>query len=251
MNAEMAMLSTNVSGTTYALSKAILVYETTGYGGKEGYATVHGVDPARQPGARPQIRAGVPLTRQALSAVLNGLSADESFGFLPENVLAVGKGYMVWWSRPTQRRVFFQAKEPIGNRAGTTPHPGLVFAVDEEGWSVFAVKGDKRPTPESPLFQAPYFNVYGSGRICTGNVELPSLTTTDAIAAYEEAFFGSNFTHPNIPAKGKLTRHADGPYTLWRELLDGKHRTFPAKCLVPLHQTAGHLVEVVCEGKRP
>lgn len=250
MNNTSAVLVSNVEESTLKLSKAILIYEPAHRSDAQGYATVHGVQ-ANDGRSRPQLLPGVPLTRAALTSALIGLSAKESFGFLPENVLAVSDDYIVWWCRPHNRNVWFNTDEPIGARCGNTPHPGLVFAATDHGWSVFAVKGDSRPTPETELFQAPYFNVWAGGKICTGNVQLPSHAgLKERMEGYEKAFFESYFTHPNVRTKGGLTKYRTGPYALWKALLDKKFKTFPEHTLVPTKMTAGKLVEQVAKGDK-
>jgi PRTRC genetic system protein B len=245
-----SLLHSAVDENTLALTNAILLYQSSSKENKSCFATVHRVEPPRRAGERPRIQAGVPVTRSALLDTLASLSAHDSFGFLPENLLSVGNGYMVWWSKPQERTMYFRADAPLGERCGVTPHPALVFATyGNNQWAVFAVKGDARPTPDTPLYQAPYFNVYSDGRICTGNVALPNASSVERIAAYEKAFFGSYFTHPNVREKGKLTRYKRGAYSLWKALLDGKEKTFPQDSLVPVDLTAGKLVENVISGK--
>lgn len=229
---------------TLKLQHAILIYGGSSHAG--GYATVHDVDTESD---QPQILAGTPVTRNAIVSLMGSLSASESFGFLPENVLAVGKEYLVWWSKPQKRNVWFNSAEPLGARCGVTPHPALVFTVVGRKWSVYALKDDTRPTADTLLFQAPYFNVWEGGQICTGNANVPSMSSVERIAAYEAAFFGSYFTHPNIRAKGKLTRFRGGPYALWLSLLKRPRRRFPVNSLVPINRTAGDLVSSVTKAQ--
>ena len=88
----------------------------------------------------------------------------------------------------------------------------------------------------TPLFQAPYFNVYGTGAICQGNVDVPTGgfagSVADRIEAWNKAFFDSFFTHPNT--QGPLVNYKGGPYRFWRDMLDGRHAVFPESALVPL-----------------
>lgn len=238
-------LSCRVPQTLMRLSKAILIYESGANGARRAYATVHEIEPAPELGARPQLMPGVPVTRTAITQVLESLSANEAYGFLPDNILAVGPEYLVWWSKPQVRNVWFNSAKPIGTRCGKTPHPGLVFAVIGSEWAVFAVKGDQRPNSETELCQVPYFNVWDSGRICTGNVTMPGMSSIEQIQQYEQAFFNSYFTHPNIREKGRLTRYRGGPFALWNSLLTRPRKTFPDYSLVPLKRTAGELVQAV------
>jgi PRTRC genetic system protein B len=100
---------------------------------------------------------------------------------------------------------------------------------------VWAVKGSRRPTPQTPLFQAPYFNVDAQGRICQGNVPVPEGTAVEKIEAWNDAFFRSFFTHPNVA--GKLVRYRGGSYAFWRDLLDQRFARFPGRVLVDVKTT--------------
>jgi hypothetical protein len=71
----------------------------------------------------------------------------------------------------------------------------------------------------TPLWRAPYFNVWGEGEICTGNVRLPDSLSPQSLEVYERAFFDSEFTHPNLRGGEKLIHHSDGPYGWWAGLL--------------------------------
>src|SRR5258706_5478467 len=98
---------------------------------------------------------------------------------------------MAWWRAPCKRTVWFEAEdgadEGIGTRHGPASHPALVFAAAGGKWYVFAVKDKGRPGPDTPLYRAPYFNVWKTGEICTGNVRLPAAKRAAAIEAYERA----------------------------------------------------------------
>ena len=102
------------------------------------------------------------------------------------------------------------------------------------------MKGQHRPTPQTPLFQAPYFNVDGRGCICQGNVPVPTGTTVEKISAWNDAFLRSYFTHPNVA--GKLLRYRGGAYTFWRDMLDGRFARFPDRVLVDTKITLGQLL---------
>lgn len=216
------------------LTRAIMIYE-----GGHGYdnsarvhATVHEV--AHLDGRTPMLLPGVSADKPAIAGLLASLGESLSFtGFIPHRLLFVGPSTLIWWTPPSMRQVWFKdSKGKIGTRTGVTPHPGLVFAVAGGRWYVWAVKGGLRPDAETDLYQAPYFNVWENGQICTGNVDLPKSFGLDTIEGYEHAFFGSNFTHPNVHGRGKLTKYFGGPFALWKALLDDHHANFPDESLV-------------------
>jgi len=70
----------------------------------------------------------------------------------------------------------------------------------------------------------------------------PSARWTDHLAAWNEAFLRSYFTHPNGP--GKLVRYRGGAYAFWREMLDGRFRRFPERVLVDVKMTLGGLLGI-------
>lgn len=205
-------------------------------------ATLHPVSDGA--GGRPVIGAGRVIDSSDLATVVRGLAGGRGLPFLSGNVLASNANTMVWWRPSAPARVWFNVKkdERLGKRTGITPQPSLVFVVKGERFSVFAVKGQERPTPQTMLFQAPYMNVNEAGAICVGQANVPKSVSPEAIAGFEEAFFSSRFTHPNVHIDARLVKRKGGSHALWADLLDGKHRKFPEAVLVPLSDTLGSLL---------
>lgn len=230
MNQATFEIRTQTDGTL-DLRQAVLIYR-----GAQGtaLATVHDIavidgEPILLAGKAMTPRAAVSLARELSKGVSHG-------GFIPETVLYMDGDLLLWWVPPTRRHIVFRAKDLGAEERGeVVPHPGLVFAASSKVWAVWAVKGDSRPAPESALYQAPYFNVWQDGRICQGNVEIPQGTTAEKIGAWNAAFFGSYFTHPNVPKN--LVKYRGGACKFWRDMLDGKFAAFPEKVLVPANTT--------------
>lgn len=202
---------------------AILLYET--------FATVHQV--SLQDGQQPAIQPGVLATKDGLMTALRELlpESERGTGLLDETILATGVDHMVWWVKPTKRQMWFSCQELGGERTATIPQPGLVMVACPSGWYVFAVKGKDRPTSDTPLYQAPYFNVWAGGKICTGTAKTPRGVHRKKPTAWEDAFFGSYFTHPNVRAPEKLVARG-GAYKFWTAALDGRFAKFPEGMLV-------------------
>ena len=220
-----------------ALQQAVLIYR-----GAQGsaFATVHDVEEVNGEatilvGKAMTPRAAITLSRELVKGIGHG-------GFIPDTVLYMDGDLLLWWTRPGKRHIAFRA-EGLGTaeRGEVVPHPGLVFAASSQVWKVWAVKGDTRPTPETGLFQAPYFNVYDSGAICQGSASVPEGTTAEKIDTWNDAFFGSFFTHPNV--RKKLVKYRGGSYKFWKDVLDGKFAQFPEQVLVPLQTTLGQLLD--------
>jgi PRTRC genetic system protein B len=235
MNQAKFEIRTHTDGTL-ALREAVLIYR-----GAQGtaFATVHDIAVID---GEATILAGKAMTPRAAIALAKGLSKAVSHGgFIPESALYIDGDLLLWWVPPARRHIAFRSKELGADERGeVVPHPGLVFAASSRVWAVWAVKGDRRPALDTPLYQAPYFNVWQDGRICQGNVEVPQGTTAEKIDAWNAAFFGSFFTHPNVPKN--LVKYRGGSTRFWRDMLDGKFATFPEKVLVPANATLQDLL---------
>lgn len=222
------------------LSQAVLIYRGAS---ESALATVHEVE---EVDGNPVILAGQAMTPRAVNQLSRSLSKSITHGgFLPETVLYMDGDLLLWWLPPAKRHIVFRAaelKEQWGaaERGEVVPHPGLIFAASSNVWKVWAVKGRNRPTLHTPLFHAPYFNVWDGGDICRGNVKVPDGTTSEKIDAWNTAFLGSVFTHPN--GKGKLVRYRGGAYPFWRDMLDGRFTSFPERVLIDGKTTLGTLL---------
>ncbi len=245
-----------VEAQAFSLSSAILLHtreserhgvSSYGYGCKRAFATLH---PVREDAKGSKvIGAGTLVSHQALAEVVEQLAPERGLNFLPAEVLAACATGLVWWRRPAPAKVWFNTQDKLGQRNGTTPQPGLVFAATATGWWVWAIKGDERPVPQTPLYQAPYYNVNAEGSICTGNADVPEGLGVEAIAQYEAAFWGSRFTHPNIHDRRRLCAWPGGAEKLWLSMLAGRRRSFPEQALVEVKlDLAGAISKVAGRG---
>lgn len=235
------MRVTAESGHASALIAAILVYgRSVSHQGvpRAEWLSIHDVEQCD--GKQPVIAPGRAATREGLRQVLDGIAGKQRHvpALFQPNLLAQGDGYLVWWVPPMKRQVWFNAEAPIGARTGEVPLPGLVFMVNldtNRGWHVYAVKGSDRPTANTPLFKAPFFNVWEGGAVCVGNVATPTKQAAMQPEAWGDAFFRSYFTHPNIHKD--LVNYRPGIYQFWNRLLDGKWESFPDDRLVSANTT--------------
>lgn len=242
MNEAEFFIQAPTTGTVH-LRRAVLIYD-----GQQGsaLATVHDIE---EVDGEPVIGAGQAMTPRAAMELARALLKRAAHGgFLPETVLYMEGDLIVWWVPPARRHIAFRVgrehAEALGGleRGETVAHPGLVFAASSRVWKVWAVKGASRPTPATALYQAPYFNVNAQGSICQGNAPVPEGTTVEKIAAWNDAFMRSYFTHPN--GAGKLVRYRGGAYVFWKDMLDGRFRRFPERVLVDVKTTLGGLLGV-------
>ena len=152
---------------------------------------------------------------------------------------------MLWYTPACKKAMFF--KEAISQKMvtgnGILPIPGLVWMVMQGELYLYAFKGVDRPTQQTKLYQAPFFNVWSQGKVCVGNAEMP---TGDDVAVPEKwvrGFFGSLFTHPNFTEKDRLVKGIC-PLNFWKKMLAKPPVVFPANRLVELPVTVGDFLTV-------
>lgn len=212
--------------TEQSMAKAIAAIVLYGASNNVTFAMQHPIENGA-------LGAGAPITMSGLLAALTALATEQDGfskdDFLPDNILSVSHSGLVWWRKPGKRSVFFRTQN--GESAFEAPHPGLVFAASGNNLHIAAVMGNDRPTSETPVYEAPYMNVWKGGRLCVGNVPLPGSTLVQKIGAWEDAFFGSYFSHPNGTG---LVKHPGDMQGLWTELAEKLPATFPEEVLVPM-----------------
>ncbi len=99
---------------------------------------------------------------------------------------------------------------------------GVIYEVGKERMNIYAYI-DKKPTPETELYAAPFFNVTGAS-VCLGSAKIdkPSNLTYDKLLEYwEKKFWLTEFSHLGAggnPTKSNLvlvTKAAkDAPFDL-------------------------------------
>ena len=213
------------------------------YGGNSGnhngaaFVTLHDVLGQDTPTLGP----AQPLSSKFLAALSRDLRQNAGVEILPESVLAYTPELFAWWTPAGTRPMFFGS--PDGKMAKSNglsfPQPALVFVVNGHTLSVRALKTNQRPSANTKLYVAPYWNVGDSGGICLGSARIPTSPSIGAIPQWECAFFESEFTHPN--GAQRLTTHKGGFAGLW-ESLTGKDR-FPSRYLVEANQALTAFIE--------
>jgi PRTRC genetic system protein B len=127
--------------------------------------------------------------------------------------------------------MFFRSGSELEGVSGKRfPHPALLFVVCNSVLHVRALSANRRPGPDSKLAAAPYWNIDSNGAVCAGTMRTPKSLTVTSMAAWQQAFFQSEFTHPG--GGGRLTKRHGGTTELWKSLA-GKER-FPLATLVKL-----------------
>ena len=225
---------------TFSLKQAVLVYQD----GTRAFATLHEVK--CRPNEAPYLCAGQSVTTGFLETLAKGLGASMAAEVLPEYVLARTPELIAWWSQAKLRLMFFgegsaETKELNGQMF---PHAALVFMIHGRDLFVRALAEDCRPTANTRLKQAPYWNTDSRGQVCLGSMRVPDEHSAGSLPNWENAYFASEFTHPSGAVR--LTSHPGGFLGLWSSLAGRKR--FPAKFLVESKQTLQEFVERRGEG---
>lgn len=162
-------------------------------------------------------------------------------GLLPSSVLHINPsedGSVVWYTKPQTQKLYFS--DSLGMASQKLPLPALVWAANKSRLFVYAVATKGKPRLSTPLFNAPFFNLYHNGNVCMGSVDVrisQSATLEEFITAWEGYFFGSYFSHligGHNPIKGNLI-------SLYQRLVE-KGSAFPIEELVPNGKQLKHLL---------
>jgi PRTRC genetic system protein B len=177
----------------FVLKCAVMIYTDN----STAFATVHEVRVDSE--GSPYLAEGRSLTTAFLRRLSQGLGTATPAEVLPECVLARTPDMIVWWTRAQSRVMFFGGQEKGASdfNGHLYPHPPLVFRVRGRDLFVRALAGDERPTAETRLKTAPYWNTDSRGSVCAGTMRIPDQLTANSISEWEGAYFGSEFTHPS------------------------------------------------------
>ncbi|WP_060868921.1 PRTRC system protein B [Chryseobacterium indologenes] len=178
-----------------------------------------------------------PLTVNEGKRLAKALQVDEenlnllkSDGIVNSNLLSFDakSATIVWHTRAQFRELFFN--NHLGIQSGKAHTPPMVWVADREKLKVFALSTSRKPTINTPLYNAPYFNVYVDGSVCMGTVDI-STTETGSVdqlmKLWENYFFNSYFSHlmyDHNPVNGNCVM-------LWENLIDNG-KLFPTEMLV-------------------
>lgn len=189
-----------------------------------------------------------PLTDNESKALAKSLSYSHSVytgflqyhGVLPTKVLYVDTsetGCAIWYTPAQKVRLFF--KEQLTIPSGMAHIPPLVWNATSDSVSVYALNTHERPTDETTLFHAPFFNLYEDGKVCMGTVNIDvdeECNLLDFMTQWEEYFFNSYFSHTifTAPHKGNLV-------SLWQQQVENQ-TPFPLDVLTPNGKTIKNII---------
>ena len=218
----------------FELREALLIYGDR----QRSFVTRHAV--AHQKQGPPTLQPAQPLTLAFLESLSRSLSGYTPAEILPENVIAKGDRMIAWWTQGCRKQMFYESAEgkAVELNGRVFPQPPLVWRVENGDLKIRALAGNQRPSTNTKLHVAPFWNLSDDGRVCTGTMRHPESATVASIPAWERGFYESAFTHANV---GRLTRHPGGFEGLWNELAN-KRKAFPAKALIALPETLAQFV---------
>ena len=234
----------NLSSTaSFELREALLVYSSDRVAGRtDGFAFVTKHPVKIDAKGVPSLLPGSPIAESDIFALIEQLRGAVPSEFLPENVLMRTQETIVWWTPSTIRPMFYVEDKGVeltqlsGNRF---PQPALVFRARPGSLDIRALAANERPTPETPMFLAPYWNVSNNGSVCLGTTKVPREASVKSLPRWEGAFFESEFTHAN--ASSSLTKHPGGFIGLWKSVI-GKKK-FPVEHLCDAKETLAQFLK--------
>ena len=229
-------------GHLYEPLKALLIYRNSEK--KSIYVEAFDMDRDGRP-----INAH-PLTVQESISLAKALdtSADlqtsflDPIGLMPKNVLYINRGRNAYalWHTPTQKvRLLFKDGLSIPN--GEAYVPPMIWKAQRNALYVYALNSDEPLTLTTTLSQAPYFNIYGDGKVCLGNVSIQipkDCGLEEFMRLWQIYFFNSFFSHTlggASPIKGNIVQ-------LWQKLVN-TDEPFPLEKLNPIKSTIKDLLK--------
>jgi PRTRC genetic system protein B len=219
-------------GTLYNPVKVFVVYQKNN-ADKTIYVEAYDMDKNGYP-----INAH-PLSLRESTELANALDTSDELkrnflkpsGLLPKNVLFINPdhdGYAIWYTPAQKVNLFFVDSLAIPN--GKAFVPPLLWKASKNTLYIYAMDADTEINEQTPLFHAPFFNLYADGKVCRGTVSISIKTDClleEFIHEWEQYFFNSYFSHligDASPVKGNIIQ-------LWQNLVfNGK--PFPMKSLL-------------------
>jgi PRTRC genetic system protein B len=175
--------------------------------------------------------AGIPVDRDYVARML-WEDTPPSLHLLDTRLLAVGSNEAAWWSPASRRTLFFSPESGMVKHSGEeVAMPALLFHVRKGQLRIRAIACRGRPRPGTPLYVAPFWNIYPGGALCAGTMPIPTGEPAQCIDAWETAFWDSAFTDPHVAS---LCAHPKGYGRMLHQL---RHRPrFPNEWLVPANE---------------
>lgn len=229
-------------GTLYHPKSALVFYETDGVK-NEVYVEHFDMDKNGSPiNAHPLTENEAQMLARALVLEKDKASAFlQSHRILPTNILNINpnteKSSVLWYTKSKERQLYFGDSLEIPN--GKAQVPAMLWLASKSNLSVYALANDRRPTEKTPLYYAPFFNIYEKGNVCMGTVTIDikkSASIEEFTSSWEHYFFNSYFSHllcENLTTKNMVH--------LWKDLIN-TDKSFPKDVLKCNNKTLKNLL---------
>ena len=233
---------TEAFGTLYHPKSALVFYQTKGTK-TDMYVEHFDMDKNGNP-----VNAH-PLTVNEAKVLAKALHTDKEKdkaflkpkGIFPTNILHINpseKGSVLWYTKAQEKQLYFVNGLGIPN--GKAYVPPMLWYASKNSLTVFALTTGRRPTENTPLYYAPFFNIYEDGKVCMGTVNIRiknSASVEEFTNAWEDYFFNSYFSHllgKHSPIKGNCV-------SLWKKLIK-TGEAFPKDVLKKNNKTLKNLL---------
>jgi PRTRC genetic system protein B len=228
-------------GTLYHPKTALVFYQSKGMN-NDTYVEYFDMDKQGNP-----INAH-PLTLREANQLVKALKIAKEEkepclkpdGIIGNHILSLDavKGKAIWFSKATQREMYFA--ESLGIPKGVANVPPMLWIAGRNSLSVFALGSNRRPKENTKLYNAPFFNVYKDGNVCMGSVDVRIKRTAsleEFTTAWEGYFFNSYFSH----LMADYNPIAGNCVSLWESLVN-TGKTFPYDVLKNSKKTLKNLL---------
>jgi len=129
--------------------------------------------------------------------ILSKNRKDSSDGIFSEDLLYIDQKIVIVYNKPCIRKLKFRDSLKIESKE--YPIPGLIFVLFGTSLNVYVYTDKGRPTNETILYKAPFYNMGYDGLICMGNNSVGLIRKMDglysSIKAAISMFFDSQFSH--------------------------------------------------------
>lgn len=175
---------------TLSIEATALIFHHMTDSNRTGHLTVT-THPIHHVDGRPELGAGTNFSTQDKAHLAQLLLDDLSteLALLDAHVLATSLETLIWYHPRSRVRLCFAKSGWV-----EVPLPSLIFRCHRGSLSVVAYKGERRPTAETPVFQAPFPNLFSGGQLCLGGNRLPAFPRPKDRSKLERFFLESPFT---------------------------------------------------------
>lgn len=150
-------------------------------------------------------------------------------GWIENGVVRIGNSVQGSWFLYYRGAAVISLRFDGDPRKYVIPIPSTVLAGVGHAYYIFAVKEAGVLRDATPIYRAPFPNVYDDGRICWGSNRVPRMASPVAAAAVWRDFFATPFNE-HLDS-GKITSQETKLIEVLKSL-EGRKR-FPARLLIP------------------